>query len=221
MLEKGCNRNAKIFWEWIPIWPLILSPSFSLCTIKLKGKFVSQLTLFFIQWKPSHLFVLQMIFSPYYVPGIVPGPRDVKVKKSGGLATGTLGNHEVMCSCASLPSPLTSLLCWVKRLSSYQRLIDPFLSLLPKEKRDKSPLGSLSVVKRLAVTVNSTIIILFLGPWESLMRRTLHAQILWCQFLSGASLGKHWVDEMHFFVLYIIHYSQEKVHLEIVPGHYN
>lgn len=65
------------------------------------------------------------------------------------------------------------------------------------------------------VTVNSR---LFPGPWESLMRRSCHLQILQCQFLWRDSLGKHWLDKMHFFVLCLIHYSWEKVQLKIVPS---
>ena len=37
-LEEGCGPDPQILWGQIPIWPLILSPSFLLCAVEHKKK---------------------------------------------------------------------------------------------------------------------------------------------------------------------------------------
>lgn len=93
-----------------------------------------------------------------------------------------------MCSCVGLPLLLISLLCWVTRPSSYQRLIDPLLSPSTQRKEMEThripqrsekvssdckqqlvprPLG-ISNEKKLSHSNSSVSVSLESFPWETL-----------------------------------------------------
>ena len=164
--------DPEILGEQIPKQSSIISPPFSVCTVEYKKESGVTINSFLYLVRTDHLFIL---FSTYFALDIAPRPRNVKVKRSGGPCPGYSRKPQVHL-----------FMCW-SPLASNLHLVLGHKTLLISEanrsasfsfysKRDESPLGSLSVVERLAVTVNSR---LFPSPWDSLMRRNCHAQILW------------------------------------------
>lgn len=146
MIKKGCDPTPKILWDLISIWPLVLSSVFSLCTMKSEEN-----------WYPNQLFSLsnenQLIYSfykwflAYSMCLALPRAYICKVNISGSSFPWYSGQLRGPCAqvLASEASDLPLMLGQKTIFLSEANRSFSF-SFYPK-KRNKSPLGSLSVVK--------------------------------------------------------------------------